>query len=148
MYQVLSLVFSVREEGYSSPGQGGYPSPVLGAGGYLGQGISIWDWGTPPQPGQDWGPPGTGIPLPAWNWVIPPHLLLGYPPPGRDLGLVTSTPQKEHVTSGSIMGWTWGKPPSLGVDRQDTCENLPHPSNASGNKAALWTTACFNVTYF
>ena len=106
----------------SSPGQG-VPNSCLGQGGY---------------PIQSW-PGGTCLGL-----KYPYHLGLGYLLPGTrappQLGLATSLhlertwdqyplPQKEHGTSGSIMGWRyygmdmWYSP----CEQTHTCENSTFP---------------------
>ena len=108
----------------SWPGQG-VPRPDL-AGGVP----QSWPGGTPSWPDQAGGGgvlyPGLarGVPHPDLARVYPssgqggvlhPDLAGGYPPPPRK-GPATSnwgTPQKEHGTNGSIMGWRWGTPPPI-----------------------------------
>ena len=76
--------------------------------------------------------PGQGTPPPTFRpgWGSP-HPDLAGSPLGRDLGPVTGVPLpwKGHGTSGSIMGWRWGTPPSPRCGQTDTCENSTFPSH-------------------
>ena len=130
-----------------------HPSLVLARRVPHDRGTPNLDWGAPPSlPGTGIPPPGTGVPglgYPPPGTGIPPARHLGpvteVPPAwdwdtllGMDLGGVTGVPQEEgHGTSGRNMGWRWGTPPWVWIDKQ---HYLPHPSYVGGNKQRLAKT--------